>query len=207
MLEVFSEGFGHLAQQKNIELILDIKEIHQSIVLADAGRIRQVLTNLLSNAIKFTKQGEIVIQAKLNDFDQKHCLFECSIKDTGIGIPADKLDNLFDSFSQVDASTTRKYGGTGLGLTIAKKLCKLMQGDISVTSELNVGSCFTVNILLNKSTKQQRDLPVIDMNQLQILVVDDNQTHRKILCGQLQQWGAQVAEAESGQQALQACQK
>jgi len=207
MLEQFSESLGHLSQQKNIELILDIKQIQHPIVLADAGRIRQILTNLVSNAIKFTKQGEIVIKAKLINVDQKNWLFECSVVDTGIGIASDKQDSLFDSFSQVDASTTRRYGGTGLGLTIAKKLCKLMHGDIVVSSEPNVGSTFTINLLLQKSNQKQPALPVIDISQLQVLVVDDNQTHRRLLCEQLQQWGAKVVEADSGQHALQACQR
>ena len=206
MLETFSESLGHLSQQKNVELILDIKDVHHSIVVADAGRIRQVLTNLVSNAIKFTKQGEIVIQAQLNEHDAKYWLFECSIKDTGVGIASNKLDSLFESFSQVDASTTRKYGGTGLGLTIAKQLCHLMQGDISVTSEPNQGSCFTFNILLGKSQQQQILLPTIDISKLQILVVDDNQTQRVLLCEQLKNWGAQVVAVSSGQQALQTCQ-
>lgn len=194
------------AQSKHLELILDLSGIKHANVKGDSGRIRQILTNLVGNSIKFTSQGEIVISAKLNSFDDKHWRLECSINDTGIGIPEDKLSTLFDSFSQVDASTTRVFGGSGLGLAIVKKLCLLMNGDITVTTELNQGSSFNFYIHLEKIDHSQLSLPSIDINSLSLLIVDDNETNREVLKGQLELWGAEVTEASSGPQALKLCQ-
>lgn len=201
----FAEAMGLQAQAKGLELILDVTQIDDSIVKGDPGRLRQILTNIVGNAIKFTSSGEIAIHAKLHSIDEQLWQFNCRIEDTGLGIPEDKIANLFDSFSQVDASTTRKFGGTGLGLSIAKKLCELMDGDISVSSELDKGSCFTLSIQFKKSNKSQQVLPQVDMQQLNLLVVDDNATNREVLCGQLVHWGATVFEADSGQQALALC--
>lgn len=194
------------AQNKNLELILDLSGLKHANVKGDSGRIRQIITNLVGNSIKFTSQGEIVISAKLNSFDDKYWCLECSINDSGIGIPEDKLSTLFDSFSQVDASTTRVFGGSGLGLAIVKKLCLLMNGDVSVTTKLNHGSCFSFYIHLEKIDHSQLTLPRIDINSLSLLIVDDNETNREVLKGQLELWGAEVTEAGSGPQALKLCQ-
>ncbi|VAX08402.1 Sensory box histidine kinase/response regulator [hydrothermal vent metagenome] len=205
MLGEFSEAMAYQAQLKSIELILDLKGIEQSMVKGDPGRLRQILTNLVSNAIKFTSEGEVVIHVELQDQPDDKISFICSVSDTGIGIPADKINSLFLSFTQVDASTTRKYGGTGLGLTIAKNLCELMAGDIQVSSVEGEGSCFSLNLILEKSQRAQLIMPSVDINTLSILIVDDNETNREVLREQLTHWGARVEEAESGQQALQIC--
>jgi len=203
----FSESLALKSQEKNIEIILDNRAINQSHVIGDPGRIRQILNNLTGNAIKFTNSGEIVITAALTEdkspqnFPQ--LTLECSIKDTGIGIPNDKVDHLFDSFTQVDASTTRKYGGTGLGLAISKQLCHLMQGDISVDSTLDHGSTFSFKVKLKPSLLTTKVLPSVSINDIDMLVVDDNATNRLVLREQLEYWGANVEEATNGLTALE----
>lgn len=155
MLGEFSEAMGLQAQAKDLEIILDVKGIEESMVKGDPGRLRQILTNLVGNAIKFTESGEIVIRVEIEEYSENRLQMFCSISDTGIGIPEEKIPGLFDSFSQVDASTTRKYGGTGLGLAIAKKLCLLMQGDITARTTEN-GSVFEFNVKLDKASYLSR---------------------------------------------------
>ena len=155
MLEDFSESMAHKAQSKGLEIVLDVKGVEQPMVKGDQGRIRQILTNLVSNAIKFTHDGEIVIRAKTTINLNKKMIFNCIIEDTGIGIPGEKLASLFDTFSQVDASTTREYGGTGLGLSICKNLAELMNGYISVCSILGQGSTFAFNVEVQASQHAQ----------------------------------------------------
>lgn len=202
----FAEAMAYRAQDKGLELILDMPLGQDSMLRGDPGRIRQILTNIVGNAIKFTEQGEIKITVKLSK-QGKQVALTCSVEDTGIGIPQEKIATLCDSFSQVDASTTRKYGGTGLGLAICKKLSALMEGEIQIRSELGKGSCFTFTAKLKESRVQQTRLPSVDISKLELLIVDDNATNREVLRGQLQQWGATVFEAESAQQALQICEQ
>jgi len=141
----------------------------------------------------------------LESFDDNQWILECKISDTGLGIPEDKVATLFDSFSQVDSSTTRKYGGTGLGLAIVKKLCGLMNGDVQVLSTLGSGSCFVLNVLVQKSTQSNPVLSPVNMQALTILLVDDNAANRKVISEQLAHWGANVVEAEGGIDALAIC--
>lgn len=207
MLSEFAETMAYQIQTNNLELVLDLAGIKQKMVKGDPDRLRQILTNIVGNAIKFTKEGEIVIRANLQEQDDQQWKFNCTVVDTGIGIPEDKQTALFDSFTQVDASTTRQYGGTGLGLAICKKLCELMGGEISVSSELGNGSCFSISILLQKSQQAQQLLPEVDLSELRLLIVDDNFTNREVLREQLEYWGATVVKAESGQQALSICEQ
>lgn len=202
MLGDFAESMAQRAEEAGLEFVLDVTGINHTMVQGDPSRIRQVLTNLVGNAIKFTSQGEIIVEAKLVDESETHTRLHCAIKDTGIGIAQDKLAHIFESFRQVDASTTRKYGGTGLGLSIVKQLCVLMDGDVSVTSELNKGSCFSFDVLLERSSLSQQIIPNVDVNGVNILIVDDNRTNLDVLRRQLEMWGAVVTEAMSGQQAL-----
>lgn len=201
-LGVFAESMAMKSQEKGLELVLDVTEVKWSMVKGDPNRIRQVLSNLVDNAIKFTSEGEILIKAALIE-EEERLRFTCKITDTGIGIPADKIEGLFDSFTQVDASTTRKYGGTGLGLAIVKQLCELMEGSISVQSDPNEGSCFTVNIMLDKSELSTLVVPEVDINNVNILIVDDNETNLEVLKGQLEIWGANVTETHNAVEALQ----
>lgn len=197
-----SKAMALRAHEKNLELILDVTGIETAMVCGDPGRLRQVLTNLISNAIKFTKEGEIVIRARLEETDDSDFVFNCSVTDSGMGIPQKSISNLFENFSQVDSSTTRRFGGTGLGLAIVKRLCVLMGGDVHVTSVVGRGSCFEFNIKLQKSDKPQDLLPVSDINDVSILIVDDNKTNREVLRAQLEGWGANVVEANDAHQAL-----
>lgn len=205
MLGEFAEGIAHQAQNKKLELILDLKGINESMVKGDPGRLRQAITNLTGNAIKFTQQGEVVVKASLAPESKDTWTFKCSVTDTGIGIPKENIDGLFHSFSQVDASTTRKYGGTGLGLAIVQRISQLMGGDVTVSSEEGVGSCFEISVLLHKSVRSSLVVPKVDITQLNLLVVDDNSTNLEVIREQLEIWGATVVEANSGQQALEIC--
>ncbi len=207
MLGDFAESMAIKAHDKDLELILDITQVEQSMVLGDPGRIRQILTNIVANAIKFTEFGEIVIKAKISQKPHDTLEFECEIRDTGIGIPKEKQSTLFDAFSQADKSTTRKYGGTGLGLSIVKKLCELMHGRVWVESTINKGTSFFVSIQLGQSQQNEISLPSIDMNKISVLVVDDNSTNREVLKGQLSFWGASVVEADSAAMAIDICEK
>lgn len=197
----FAESMAIKAQEKNVELILDLTGVSNTMVKGDPSRIRQILTNLVGNAVKFTEQGEIVIKALLKEIGERYIL-NVSVSDTGIGIPKDKVNDLFESFTQVDASTTRKYGGTGLGLAIVKQLCELMGGRVSVVSEVGRGSRFTFEVELQKSHQKALIMPDNDIRGLKILVVDDNETNLAVLTGQLNIWGAKVTEARDGFDAL-----
>jgi len=205
MLSEFTETMAYTAQAKGLELVLDTNNIEESMVRGDPSRLRQILTNLVGNAIKFTAQGEIVIRASVEKMSNLDVQLNLTVVDTGIGIPEDKLPSLFDSFSQVDTSTTREYGGTGLGLTIVKRLCELMNGSITVDSKDGEGSTFEVMILLEQSEQSEQLVPHIEIDKLNILIVDDNATNREVLRGQLEIWGVTVTEASNGEQALSIC--
>ena len=175
--------------EKKLELIVDYApELHHHFI-GDPGRIRQILMNLISNAIKFTKAGHVLIKVTSlsSDKEEEHLLFE--VIDTGIGIDEAAQRNLFDSFTQADTSTTRKYGGTGLGLTICKQLVELMGGKISIKSQLGDGSNFQFYLSLPLSTAATEHIPVdIDFGSLRVLIVDDNQVNLTILSKQLSKW-------------------
>lgn len=205
MLGEFADSMALAAHEKKLELILDTKDIDQPMVKGDPGRIRQIMTNLVNNSIKFTTEGEIIIRVKLQQMEEENILMISEVIDTGIGIPSNKLNDLFSSFTQVDASTTRKYGGTGLGLSIVKRLCMLMGGDVSVSSQIGKGSCFKVTLLLDKSNYTQQKMPKVKPQGLNVLIVDDNKTNIEVLRGQLEHWGLKVVEAFSGAHALAVC--
>jgi signal transduction histidine kinase/ligand-binding sensor domain-containing protein/DNA-binding response OmpR family regulator len=175
-------------------------------LIGDSMRLRQVLINLLGNAMKFTNKGEIFLDVSLKNLlsdDEMELGFE--IRDTGIGIPADKLSKLFEAFSQVDSSTTRKYGGTGLGLVICERLINLMGGDIKVASEPGIGTTFhfTIRCKLSKEHIQEPEpLNIGKIKGRQVLIVDDNATNCRILQLQLENWGLKVVVASSGHEAL-----
>ena len=206
-IEAVLDVFAERAARSNLDLVYQVEHNVPSQIIADAFRLRQVLVNLVGNAIKFTTKGEVFICVKLkssqdNQFD---LLFE--VRDTGIGIPPNKIGRLFKAFSQVDSSTTRKYGGTGLGLAISEKLVNLMGGDISVKSKVGKGTTFSFNILAKPGIKAQRNyvhLNVAEIQNKKILVVDDNKTNRDILEEQLKQWNFVPVMAASGMGALKA---
>ncbi|NRD73379.1 response regulator [Shewanella sp. VB17] len=206
MLGEFAEGMAFQAQNKQLELILDLKGIEYSTVAGDPSRLRQAMTNLVGNAIKFTTQGEVLIKAELTGRDNgAGWLFKCTISDTGIGIAEEKIPFLFDSFSQVDASTTRKYGGTGLGLSIVQKVCQLMGGEVSLSSEVGKGTCVEFQVNLGLSEQAQLVVPSVNIEKLHLLVVDDNATNREVIMEQLLFWGGSVEGAASAAQAIEMC--
>ena len=207
MLGELAESIALRAQEKGLEVILDIADIEQSHVKGDPGRLRQILTNLIGNAIKFTSQGEILIRLKTEKINDNTLHLTGEIKDSGIGIPEEKLTSLFDTFTQVDASTTRQYGGTGLGLAICRQLCQLMGGDIKVTSTLGEGSNFIFDINLQSCATAVKVEPKNNVENLNILIVDNNTTTLSVLEKQLCLWNIKVTIAKNAQQALTTCQQ
>jgi two-component system sensor histidine kinase/response regulator len=189
------------AHGKNIELMAWIDDDVPAMINGDRGRLRQVLTNLLSNAIKFTDAGEVTVRVRR---ERGHVRFD--VTDTGIGVSRAAIGRLFDSFAQADTSTTRRYGGTGLGLTISRQLVELMGGEIGVTSTLGDGSTFTFTVRLtdpsspHSGRRVRRALP----DSLNVLVVDDNATNREIVEAYLTAPGVRCETAASGTEALTA---
>ncbi|MDD3436207.1 MAG: response regulator [Candidatus Gastranaerophilales bacterium] len=174
-------------------------------VFGDSNRIKQVLNNLVGNAIKFTKEGEVTIYVNLVSEDEENAMISFDVKDTGIGIPKDKLKLIFESFSQADASMTRKFGGTGLGLAISKELVELMGGNISVKSEAGKGSVFSFNLPFKKDNVaiEKNNNLLTSLNGAKILIVDNNPTDLKIIRYYLSEINCDIYEANSCQEALE----
>jgi signal transduction histidine kinase/CheY-like chemotaxis protein/HPt (histidine-containing phosphotransfer) domain-containing protein len=193
------------AHQKGLELTCDISADVPQHIVGDPGRLRQVLTNLLGNAVKFTERGEIVVYARVaGPLASGHDL-DFAVTDTGIGIPPEKERVIFDPFAQVDGSTTRRYGGTGLGLTISSRIVALMGGTISVESEVGKGSTFRFNGHFGKApgdAMQSAQRKSANLRGLSVLVVDDNATNRRVLAGLLRVWGARPTTVDGGPAAL-----
>ncbi len=197
------------AQEKGLELIFDIDPHLPFNLIGDPLRLGQILTNLSGNAIKFTHQGEIVIGAKLMETYDNSYKLQFSVKDTGIGLTKEQCNKLFKAFSQADASTTRKYGGTGLGLTISKRLVEMMNGDIWVESEAGVGSTFlfTAELGIPADKRDKQFLPSIDLRGMRVLVCDDNETSREMLTEALTTFSFKVTTAECGKEAIEILEK
>ncbi len=149
--QFLAQTMQYKVEEKSLELLFVLDNVKHQYIQTDPTRLRQILINLVSNAIKFTEQGRITVTAQTEQQSDGHIQFTCSVEDTGIGMSAEQAAGIFNSFTQVDASTTRKYGGTGLGLAIVKQLCGLMAGDISVTSTPNQGSCFTFYLQMTEA--------------------------------------------------------
>ncbi|MEI7851760.1 MAG: response regulator [Kiritimatiellales bacterium] len=186
--------FVHIAAKKNIELLYYVDPDVPKMLIGDTTRLRQVLVNLLGNATKFTENGEIHLKIRntLLDEDKKQCQIEFALHDTGIGIADEHKERLFQAFTQADASSTRKYGGTGLGLTISRKLTELMGGKIWFESEKGKGSTFyfTVTLPISEQVESRVDiLPIEALRGKRALIIDDNETNRWLLSDQLAQWG------------------
>lgn len=205
-IEEVMDVFSAKASQKGLDLVYQIDYQIPAQIVGDSHRLRQILLNLISNAMKFTHQGEIFVSVDLLKMDDKKLDLAFHVKDTGIGIPKDKLSRLFKAFSQVDSSTTRKYGGTGLGLVISERLVQLMEGMIAVESQSGVGTTFTFTIragISNASFRQYVHFNTTGNEGKRVLVIDDNTTNLTILKGQLEQWMLTPVLASSGKQALE----
>lgn len=205
LVEAVVALFAESAQRKNIELICALPPEITS-VRGDPGRLRQILSNLLGNAIKFTEQGEIVVRVTVLEVTATAYTLCFAVSDTGIGIPTHLQKRIFEAFDQADGSMTRRYGGTGLGLTITKQLVELMGGTITVHSIKGQGSRFEFTL------QMERAIETLDSNEqgyseqlrgVRILVVDDNATNREVLHNQLQAWGMRNESVASGQEALE----
>jgi two-component system, sensor histidine kinase and response regulator len=191
------------AHERGLELLCDISPDVPPLVRGDPGRLRQVLTNLIGNAVKFTHQGEIALTVSVQRRNAGEAVVAFAVRDTGIGIPADKLDTIFEAFSQADVSTTRKYGGTGLGLAISQRIVRLMGGEIGVRSEPGKGSEFRFAVpLVVETPPPAAQRPPLD--GLRALVVDDNATNRRIVREMLSAAAIAVDEAEDASTAIAA---
>jgi len=205
-LEETVDILAERAQAKGLELAQLVSRNLPASLRGDPGRLRQILTNLIGNAVKFTERGEVIVRAKMDSETPSHCLVRFTVSDTGIGIPPELQERLFQSFSQADGSTTRKYGGTGLGLAISKKLVEMMGGQIGVESTPGKGSTFWFTAQLERSPAGTVVEPPADtdLSGFRALVVDDNATNRQILRYQLTSWRVRNDEAASGRDALAA---
>ncbi len=197
-----------MIEGKGLRLVSHLADDLPRAVSGDSTRLRQIISNLLSNAIKFTHAGEIELRVTCEDGDGPSIPLHCQIRDTGIGIPADRLSRLFLAFSQADASTTRQYGGTGLGLAICKHLCQAMGGKIEVRSQPNHGTTmlFTIHLENARTGKPPLTRPhqssVDDLPALKILVVDDNEVNRVLASGLLRKLGLTPDLAKEGADAV-----
>jgi signal transduction histidine kinase/CheY-like chemotaxis protein/ligand-binding sensor domain-containing protein len=198
--------FAQKAAQQKIDLIYHLDEDVPTHIVGDSLRVKQVLINLINNALKFTSKGEIFIKAFVFKQVGEEVQIAFTVKDTGIGIPQEKISRLFKAFSQVDSSTTRKYGGTGLGLAICERLVNLMGGEIWAQSQFGLGSEFSFSISTMRS-KNPVSTPLIcdlaNLYGLRVLIVDDNDTNLFILKTQLEHWKLAPVTAKSAEQALE----
>ena len=217
MLEDLASTLAFRAQDKGLELLYHIDLDVPTLLRGDPGRLRQILTNLVGNAIKFTKQGEVVIRvtsmeprkapaANKSGESEEPILLRFVVKDTGIGIPAEKIDLLFNKFNQADTSTTRQYGGTGLGLAISKQLAELMNGEVGIESREGEGSefWFTARFGVQSKGVNREVFAPADLQSVRVLIVDDNATNRQILMTLLTAWGMRPTEVSNGRDALAA---
>ena len=198
------------AEQKNLELACDIDADVPNALIGDPGRLRQILVNLIANAIKFTERGEVVVHVQIESLTREEACLHFSVKDTGIGIHPEKHRSIFEAFTQVDASTTRKYGGTGLGLTICSQLVEMMNRRIWLESQVGEGSTFHFTACFGRQKSPGGRPMAIKPSTLKnttALIVDDNSTNRRIVRDILTNWGMRAAAVESGPAALAALNK
>jgi two-component system, sensor histidine kinase and response regulator len=204
-LELTLKTLAMAADEKGLELLFDVMPEVPEIVRGDSNRLRQVVTNLVGNAIKFTDKGEVQLKVQCESGNGAERVLRFTVSDTGIGIPEGKRASIFESFSQGDNSTTRKYGGTGLGLTISARLVAMMGGKIWVESELGRGSEFHFTLRVgipDTRVAEPAMAPLPELRDVKILVVDDNRTNRRILEGMLERWGMKATLVAGGEEAL-----
>ena len=204
LLDDFAATLAVRAHEKGLELICGTEPAVPPLLRGDPGRLRQIFSNLAGNAVKFTATGEVAVLVSLVAETETDALLRFAVRDTGIGIPKDKLGLLFNKFSQVDASTTRRFGGTGLGLAISKQLSEMMGGEIGVESQEGKGSEFWFTARLGKQSEGVRAEapPQVELRHVRVLIVDDNTTNREILNTRLASWGMRPKESQDGPEAL-----
>ncbi len=204
VVDRLSDIFGNKAAEKNIELLITVDKDVPCTLVGDSLRIGQILINLVNNAIKFTDEGEIVIKVTLIKKFNERARLKFLIKDSGVGIPSDQIPKLFNSFTQADGSITRKFGGTGLGLAICKRLVELMDGKIWVQCEPGKGSSFyfTAEFGYHAEIEERKLIPPADLQGMKVLIVDDNESSRKILEEYLKSFSFKTKSAASGKKAL-----
>ncbi len=209
LVEELCDPLALKAHSQGLEFLYNIKSDTPFLLQGDTGRLRQILNNLISNAIKFTANGEVVLQVEVEKETESIVKLVFNVRDTGIGIPEKDIGKLFTKFTQVEASTSRKYGGTGLGLAISKKLCELMGGQMGVTSEPQKGSLFWFTLSFKKQPLKKKYIPqkIEAICGKRVLVVDDNETIRTVLTQQLGIWDCVIGEASNGPEALELLQR
>ncbi|MGB8537185.1 MAG: response regulator [Acidobacteriaceae bacterium] len=194
------------AHEKGLELLCEVGSEVPEVVLGDPGRLRQVLNNLVGNAIKFTAEGEVAVTVQVDLVEKEASILHFIVSDTGVGIAPQKLPLIFDAFSQADTSTTRHYGGTGLGLTISRCMVEMMGGRMWVESGVGAGSRFHFTLRLgietNKPVAIEEPAPAMSLHGVKALIVDDNRTNRHILQNLIERWGIKATTVSSGEQAL-----
>jgi two-component system sensor histidine kinase/response regulator len=194
------------ADEKGLELLCEVSPEVSETMVGDPGRLRQILINLVGNALKFTMEGEVGLKVKADLVEEKVATIHFIVSDTGVGIPPEKLTTIFDSFNQADTSTTREYGGTGLGLTISKRLIEMMGGRIWVESIVGVGSRFhftaKLGVLEKREAVIESSAAPVNLHGVKVLIVDDNRTNRRILEGLVKRWGMNPTVASDGEKAL-----
>ena len=208
-LDAMGDVLAVKAHEKGLEYVCMIRPDVPDALIGDPTRLRQVLVNIVGNAVKFTETGEVSVEASLLERDEKQCTIMFSIKDTGAGLPEDKMDTVFDAFAQADSSVTRKFGGTGLGLAISKSLVRLMGGEISAQNREVRGAHFSFNATFMlpepESLESEEIAPCLAGKK--ILIVDDCRTTRTALSVMLEQWGCRSREAAGGRFALEELQR
>ncbi|MDH3786085.1 MAG: response regulator, partial [Acidobacteriota bacterium] len=202
-LEEVTDLLAPHAAEKGIELIVEYVQDAPRRFVADAGRIRQIITNLVGNALKFTMQGHVLIRVEERQRQSETSQLRVSVRDTGIGIPTQKLKSVFEKFTQVDASSTRRFGGTGLGLSISQQLVELMGGEIGIESTEGEGSTFWFEVPLEiDHTPVKMCLPLADLRGRRVLIVDDNDVNRRMLHERLSDWGVLDVDVANADDAM-----
>ncbi len=205
MLDTLTAMVGAKIEEKGLELAFRVDPAIPLLLVGDALRLGQVLLNLISNAVKFTSHGEVILSVRILEWQSPRIQLEFSVTDTGVGMTPEQRTRMFQPFSQADSSTTRKYGGTGLGLVICQQLVQMMEGNISLDSEFGVGSTFKFSAWLEESETEQAAIrtPTLSLKNLKVLVVDDNTAAREIFHEMLDKFGCHVTLAASGEECLE----